>query len=201
MKRSKEPLRRSGQGGRENHACQGVGIYLHFISMIILGIDPGTATTGYGIIKTSSKKMKFVGCGAVRTKAGVDMPVRLLCLRDEIKGLIREFKPKALVVEKLFFNRNAKTAMTVSQAKGVVLLTAAEAKLPVFEYTALEAKKELVGYGRADKKEVKKAVKKCLGTRKKITPIDAADALAMAICHVRKESKCQSVKEMRTLTP
>jgi crossover junction endodeoxyribonuclease RuvC len=154
--------------------------------MVILGIDPGTATTGYGVIKNNPNKLSLVDFGAIRTKAGEKMPKRLLNLRKELKKLIKEYKPKTVVIEKLFFNRNAKTAMTVSQAKGIVLLAAAEAKLPVFEYTALEAKKELVGYGRAEKKEVKKAVKKCLHTRKKITPIDAADALAMAICHVKK---------------
>ncbi len=158
--------------------------------MIILGIDPGTATTGYGVIETSTTEVKFVTCGAVRTKAGVAMPTRLLRLRKELKSVIKEFKPEAMVVEKLFFNRNAKTAMTVSQAKGVILLVAAEQGLDILEYTALQAKKELTGYGRADKKQVEKAVKKHLHLRRKVKPDDAADALAIAICHVKK---CQNV--------
>jgi len=158
--------------------------------MIILGIDPGTATTGYGVIETSTTEMKFVTCGAVRTKAGVAMPTRLLQLRKELKSIIKEFKPEAMVVEKLFFNRNAKTAMTVSQAKGVILLVAAEQGLDILEYTALQAKKELTGYGRAEKKQVEQAVKRHLNIRRKIKPDDAADALAIAICHVKK---CQNV--------
>lgn len=162
--------------------------------MVILGIDPGTATTGYGIIKTSSKRVGLVGFGqlsyvhhdCIKTAAGEEMPKRLLKLRRELRKVVKEFKPAAMVIERLFFNTNAKTAMTVGQARGVVLLVAAETKVPIFEYTALEAKKELTGYGRADKKEVEKAVKRCLRIRRKIRPDDAADALAVAICHVKK---------------
>ncbi len=154
--------------------------------MIILGIDPGTASTGFGIIKASSKKVKLVEFGCITTKAGEEMPKRLLKLRKELKKLIREFEPKIMIIELLFFNTNAKTVMSVGQARGVVMLVAAEHKLPVFEYTALQAKKELTGYGRADKKEVEKAVKRHLRIRRKIKPDDAADALAVAICHVKK---------------
>jgi crossover junction endodeoxyribonuclease RuvC len=154
--------------------------------MVILGIDPGTATTGYGVIKTTSKKVSLVDFGVIKTTAGEEMPKRLLKLRKELKKLIKDCQPAAMVIERLFFNTNAKTAMTVGQARGVVLLVAAETKLPVFEYTALEAKLELTGYGRADKKEVEKAVKRCLRVRRKIKPDDAADALAVAICHIKK---------------
>jgi crossover junction endodeoxyribonuclease RuvC len=154
--------------------------------MVILGIDPGTATTGYGVIKTTSKKVSLVDFGVIKTTAGEEMPKRLLKLRKELKHLIKDSRPAAMVIERLFFNTNAKTAMTVGQARGVVLLVAAETKLPVFEYTALEAKLELTGYGRADKKEVEKAVKRCLRLRRKIKPDDAADALAVAICHIKK---------------
>jgi len=122
--------------------------------MVILGIDPGTATTGFGIIKTASRKVRLVGFGCIKTKADEEMPKRLLKLRKELKKLIKEFEPAAVVIERLFFNTNAKTAMTVGQARGVALLVAAECKLPVFEYTALEAKLELAGYGRADISEV-----------------------------------------------
>ena len=158
--------------------------------MIILGIDPGTAATGYGFIKASSKRISLVDFGCIKTQAGEEMPKRLFRLRKELKKLIKEFRPEMMVIERLFFNTNAKTAMTVGQARGVVMLVAAEAKLPVLEYTALQAKKELTGYGRADKKEVEKAVKRCLRIRRKIRPDDAADALAIAICHVKK---CQNV--------
>ncbi len=154
--------------------------------MIILGIDPGTAATGFGVIKTSSKKLALVDFGCIKTAAGEEMPKRLLKLRKELKKLVKEFEPKVMVIERLFFNTNAKTAMTVGQARGVVMLVAAESRLPVLEYTALEAKKELTGYGRADKKQVEQAVKRCLRIRRKIRPDDAADALAVAICHVKK---------------
>ena len=156
--------------------------------MIILGIDPGTATTGYGVIKTNPKKLTLVDFGVIKTAAGEEMPKRLLKLRKELKKLIKEFEPKVMVIERLFFNTNAKTAMTVGQARGVVMLVAAETRLPIFEYTALEAKKVLTDYGRADKKQVEKAVKRCLRIRRKIKPDDAADALAVAICHVRKNN-------------
>jgi len=165
--------------------------------MIILGIDPGTATTGFGVIETFSKKVKLVQFGCITTPAGEEMPRRLLKLRKELKRKIKEFKPEVMVIERLFFNTNAKTAMSVGQARGVVMLVAAECKLPVFEYTALEAKLELTGYGRSDKKKVEKAVKRQLRVRRKIKPDDAADALAVAICHVKKESRCQGVKVSR----
>ncbi len=145
--------------------------------------------TGFGVIKTASKKVSLVGFGVIKTAAGEEMPKRLLKLRKELKKLIKEFEPKVMVIERLFFNTNAKTAMTVGQARGVVMLVAAECKLPVFEYTALEAKKVLTDYGRADKKQVEQAVKRCLRIRRKIRPDDAADALAVAICHVKK---CQN---------
>ena len=157
--------------------------------MIILGIDPGTATTGYGIIKNNPKKISLIDFGCIKTAAGEEMPKRLLKIRKELKKLIREFEPKIMVIERLFFNTNAKTAMTVGQARGVVMLVGAEHKLQVLEYTALQAKKELTGYGRADKKEVEKAVKRFLNIRRKIKSDDAADALAVAICHVKKCQK------------
>ena len=169
--------------------------------MVILGIDPGTATTGFGIVRTSSKKLALVGFGCIKTPAGEEMPRRLLKLRKELKKLIKDFKPEVMIIERLFFNTNAKTAMTVGQARGVVLLVAAECRLPVFEYTALQAKLELTGYGRADKSEVEKAVKRCLRIRRKIKPDDAADALAVAICHIKKESKCQGVKVSKKKKP
>ncbi len=157
--------------------------------MIILGVDPGTATTGYGVVKIVKKKISLVEFGVIKTAAGEEMPKRLLKIRKELKRVVREFKPGAMVIERLFFNTNTKTAMTVGQARGVVMLVGAEAKLPVLEYTALQAKKELTGYGRADKKEVEKAVKRCLNIRRKIKPDDAADALAIAICHVKKRER------------
>lgn len=173
--------------------------------MVIIGIDPGTAITGFGIIQRvgsredkGAPKVKLVEFGCVKTPAGEKMPKRLLQLRRELKKKVKEFAPQEMIIERLFFNTNAKTAISVGQARGVVMLVAAECGLPIFEYTALQAKKELTGYGRADKKEVEKAVKRELRIRRKITPDDAADALAVAICHVKKKvSGSQGVKVSR----
>jgi crossover junction endodeoxyribonuclease RuvC len=156
--------------------------------MIILGIDPGTAITGFGLIKNSKEegKVSLIDFGCIKTPAGEEMAKRLWQLRRDLKRLVKEFSPEVMVIERLFFNTNVKTAMTVGQARGVIMLVAAEHKLPIVEYTALQAKLELTGYGRADKKEVEKAVKRSLRVRRKIKPDDAADALAMAICYVKK---------------
>lgn len=172
-------------------------VFLASWTMIILGVDPGTAATGFGVIRNSKKRGKtrphlsLVDFGSIKTESGVDMEKRLLGIREGISKVVKEHRPEIMVVEKLFFNVNVKTAMTVSQARGVVMLAAAEQGIPVVEYTALEAKLELTGHGRSKKKEVQKAVGRELGTKKTIRPVHAADALAMAICHVRKVSKSQ----------
>lgn len=154
--------------------------------MTILGIDPGTAIMGWGVVKKRGKGFQSVAYGCFRTLPTEEMPNRLLKLRRELKKVIREFEPEAMSVERLFFNTNVKTAISVGQARGVVMLTAAEHKLPFFEYTALQAKLVLTGYGRAKKVVMQEAVAQRLGLTEKIKSDDAADALAMAICHLLK---------------
>jgi len=152
--------------------------------MVILGVDPGTASTGWGAIrKIINNKIELLGYGCVRTPADMDMPKRLLLLKNELSGIIGKYKPDSIVVERLFFNTNVKTAISVGQARGVVMLVAAQHKAEFFEYTALQAKKELTGYGRAGKEEMQKATADFLGIADKIKPDDAADALALAIFH------------------
>ncbi len=157
--------------------------------MIILGIDPGTALTGYALLekKKSKKKPELIEVDCIRTKAGIDMHIRLKQLHDELGEVAKKHKPDLMVVEKLFFNTNAKTAMSVGQARGVPLLVAANQKMQVYEYTALQAKKVLTGYGRASKKEMQEAVKEYMGLDEIVKPDDANDAIAMVLCFINKE--------------
>jgi crossover junction endodeoxyribonuclease RuvC len=151
--------------------------------MIILGIDPGTATTGYGIIRIGKKnqRIKFLSCGCVKTLPGVPAPDRLKQIYNEIAKIIKKHNPEALAIESLYFFKNAKTAIPVSQAKGVVLLAAAKKKMPIYEFTPLQVKVNIVGYGRAEKKQVQQMVKIILQLKQIPRPDDAADALGVAI--------------------
>lgn len=151
--------------------------------MLTLGIDPGTAITGYGIIKERDRKLTPVDYGIITTKSTSQKEKRLSKLYKEVKGLIVEYEPEYVAVEKLFFGVNTKTAMAVGQAKGIILLSAAEMKVPIIEYTPLEVKIAVAGYGKAGKREVQKMVKTLLALDKIPKPDDAADALAIAICH------------------
>ncbi len=151
--------------------------------MIILGIDPGTASMGYGVIQVENYKPKLRGQGVIRTHPDLEMPKRLEVLYRNLYDVTEEFKPELFVIESLFFNTNTKTAITVGQARGVSMLVAAKNNISVTEYTALQAKKALTGYGRADKKDMQIAVKKMLGLREEIKPDDANDGVAMALCH------------------
>jgi len=158
---------------------------------IILGIDPGTATTGYGVIQNSEGKqsksqtnIKYIAHGVIKTPVGMAMGERLLMLHQELKKIIGLHQPQTIVIEQLFFGRNSKTAMTVGQARGVVMVTAAQAKINTCEYQGLWMKKKLVGDGRASKKQIQQYVRKVLGLYKLPRPDDAADALALAICFI-----------------
>lgn len=153
--------------------------------MIILGIDPGTATTGYGLIKKEGQKYLMIKYGCVLTPAKTPLHDRLETIFEELSELIEEYKPKQIAVEELFFNQNTTTAMSVGQARGVVLLAAKKKGLEIFEYTPLEVKMALTGYGRADKKQMQQMVKVLLGLREIPKPDDAADALAIAVCHAQ----------------
>lgn len=154
--------------------------------MIIVGIDPGTATTGYGVVKVKSKnrrakELKCLDFGCIKTSQNDDFIKRFLVLSKEIKKLVKKHKPDFVAVEKLFFFQNFKTAMRVSQAIGVVFLTLGQIKVPVIEYTPLEVKKFLTKNGKAHKKEIEKRVRKVLKIKKKVKRDDPADALAIAI--------------------
>lgn len=150
--------------------------------MIVLGIDPGTAATGYGIVERSGSKLRAIDYGCLETLATQALPQRLLEIHQGILELIDTHKPAFLGVERLFFNRNVMTAFAVGQARGVVLLAAAERGLPVFEYGPHEVKMAVTGYGRADKGQVQRMVQVMLGMTVLPRPDDAADALAVAIC-------------------
>lgn len=165
--------------------------------MIILGIDPGTATTGYGVIKKRSNKLDLVDYGCINTKSDLLLPKRLDNIYKELKKIIKIYKPNILVTEKLFFFKNLKTAISVSQAQGVIFLAAQKAKVPIFEYTPLQVKQAMAGYGRADKKQIQKMVKVLLDLDEIPKPDDAADALALAICHAHSEK----LRNLRTQKP
>jgi crossover junction endodeoxyribonuclease RuvC len=153
--------------------------------MIVLGIDPGTATTGWGVVhKDSDDNLRLVDCGAVRTPASKPMPLRLREIFQSMRDLLAQHQPDAVAVEELFFSTNVRTAMSVGQARGVVMVAAALADLPVHEYTPLEIKQAISGYGGADKAQVQQMTALLLGLDAVPTPDDAADAIAVAVCHL-----------------
>ncbi len=151
--------------------------------MRILGIDPGYAIVGYGVLDYHSNHFGIVDFGAITTPAGMDFGRRLEIIYDEMQVLIKKTKPEAMAIEKLFYNTNAKTVIDVGQARGVLLLAAQKNHLPVYEYTPLQVKQSVVGYGRAEKKQVQEMTRLMLHLDKVPKPDDTADALAMAICH------------------
>jgi crossover junction endodeoxyribonuclease RuvC len=151
--------------------------------MRILGIDPGTGILGFGVIDVVSGKLQLVDGGVIRTPVKEDDAVRLLTIYNELTEIIKQHKPDMMSVEKLFFARNVTTAMTVAQARGVVLLTAMQAGIPIHEYTPMQIKQAVTGYGRADKKQMQEMVKVLLELQQIPKPDDAADALAAAITH------------------
>lgn len=151
--------------------------------MIILGIDPGVAIVGYGIIECSGNSFKALEYGAVITEAGTPFPERLKIIYEEISCIIEEYSPEDLAIEELFFNKNVKTAIKVGQARGVEVLAAANKGLDIYEYTPLQIKQGVVGYGRAEKVQVQEMVKMLLNLSEKPKPDDVADALAVALCH------------------
>ena len=152
--------------------------------MLILGIDPGTAITGYGLVWSDGDNLVLEDYGVITTLSGSPLPARLQRIYRELRALIEERSPMAVAVEEIFFSRNVRTALTVGQARGVVLLAAAEAGLAVHEYTPLQVKQAIVGYGRATKDQVQQMIKMLLGLETIPQPDDAADAIAVAICHI-----------------
>ena len=158
--------------------------------MIILGIDPGTATTGFGLIEKNKSNLKLLKYGCVKTSANLSTAERLDKLHKELSLLIKKSKPDIVAVEDIFFFKNLKTAIKVSQARGVILLTIAKSKIPIAEYTPLQIKQAVACYGRAEKIQVQKMVKILLGLKEIPKPDDAADALAVAICCAHSIGPC-----------
>ena len=157
--------------------------------MIVLGIDPGTATTGYGVIKREAKKRysKCLEYGVIKTTPNLTAPEKLKIINNELSKIIKRHQPRIMAVETLYFFKNLKTAMPVSQARGVILLTAAKNKIPVYELTPLQAKLIVTGFGRAEKKVVQENIKSFLRLEEIPKPDDAADALAIALAYIIKE--------------
>jgi crossover junction endodeoxyribonuclease RuvC len=156
--------------------------------MIVLGIDPGTATTGYGLVREEQDgNLSVVDYGIIQTSPDTLMPERLVELHQQLSEIILLHRPVSGAVEKLFFQRNVRTALSVGQARGVILLTLAENQLTVAEYTPLEIKQSVVGYGGADKHQVQSMVRALLRLDELPRPDDAADALAIAICHIHSQ--------------
>ena len=153
--------------------------------MIILGIDPGVATVGFGLISESGGTPKPLRFGVITTSADLRLALRLMQINDDVSELIRAFKPDAIAVEELFFNTNMKTAIAVAHGRAAVILAGEEHGIPMFEYTPLQVKKAVVGYGHASKKQVMDMVRRLLSMEQPPKPDDAADALAVAICHAR----------------
>jgi len=159
--------------------------------MIILGIDPGTATTGFGVIK-HAKELKCLDYGLIQTSPSLTSGKRLDILNKELKKIIKKHKPEILAIENIYFFKNLKTAMPVSQAKGVILLTAAQRNIRVVEFTPLQVKMSVTGYGRAEKKQIQRMMQCLLNLKEVPKPDDAADALAVAVCCAR------GIKRLRT---
>ncbi len=151
--------------------------------MVILGIDPGYAIVGYGVIKYEANRFTVLDYGAVTTPAGMPFVERLEIIYDELNVIMSRFKPETMAIEKLFYNTNQKTVIDVAQARGVIVLAAKKNGLSMFEYTPLQVKQSVVGYGRAEKKQVQEMTRVILNLEKIPKPDDTADALAMAICH------------------
>ncbi|MCI5970848.1 MAG: crossover junction endodeoxyribonuclease RuvC [Oscillospiraceae bacterium] len=151
--------------------------------MIILGIDPGIAIVGYGVIEYKGNKFKVMDYGAITTPAGMKVKDRLKIIYDGVIDIIQTHKPDCIAIEELFYNNNAKTVINVAQGRAMPYLAAANTNLEIYEYTPLQVKQAVVGYGRAEKKQVQQMTKMLLNLEKIPKPDDTADALAIAVCH------------------
>ncbi len=156
--------------------------------MIILGIDPGYAIVGFGVISAEKSRQTAIRCGAINTPAGLPIPRRLVQIADDMEELFRQFKPEAMAVERLYFGNNVTTGIGVAQARGVILMTAERAGVPIFEYDPSQVKQAVVGYGKAEKRQVMDMTKRILNLKTTPKPDDAADALAIALCHARSST-------------
>ena len=156
--------------------------------MRILGLDPGIATVGFGIVDTEKNKQRLVSCGVITTPAHTPLTQRLDQIYTDLEELIRTYRPDAMAVEELFFNTNITTGISVAQGRGVIILCAFRMGLKIYEYTPLQVKQAVVGYGRAEKKQVMDMVRRILDLPAPPKPDDAADAVALALCHARSST-------------
>lgn len=166
--------------------------------MRILGLDPGIAIVGFGIIDYDGSKLKPVQYGTVQTEANTPQSERLKQIYDSLQQLIDKYKPDAVAIEKLFFNRNVTTAFAVGQARGVMMLAAEQCGLSIGEYTPLQVKQAVVGYGKAEKRQVQEMVRMLLNLSTIPKPDDVADALAIAICHAHSATMQQQVMDSKS---
>jgi crossover junction endodeoxyribonuclease RuvC len=171
------------------------------VVMRVLGIDPGTLTSGYGIVAEEDHKLFHVASGGISPSAKQPFPKRLKKIYEELVKVIDQYKPHVIVVEDLFVSKNIKSALKLGHARGVAILAAMNAGLPVFEYTPLEVKQAVVGNGKAEKKQVQLMVKALLELPKAPHPADAADALAAAICHIHSSRLREILKNPSSLRP
>lgn len=162
--------------------------------MRVLGIDPGYARCGFGLVDSQGSRLRTVDYGVFETSAGTPFEERLLYIADGVDALVKRFKPDVMAVEELFFARNTTTAMGTAQARGVIMLSAARHEIPIFEYKPAQVKLAVTGYGRADKKQVQEMVKTLLNLRQIPNLDDAADALAVAICQAHHGRLGQRLK-------
>ena len=153
--------------------------------MRILGIDPGIAIVGFGLIESDRGAMRMLQYGAVTTEAGLPLATRLVQIEDDMRALIQQLRPAEIAIEELFFSKNITTGIAVAHGRGVVLCTAERLGVPIFEYTPMQVKQAVVGYGLAEKRQVMDMTKRLLKLKAVPKPDDAADALAIAICHAR----------------
>lgn len=167
--------------------------------MRVLGIDPGTLTSGYGIVAEEDHKLFHVASGGISPSAKQPFPKRLKKIYEELEKIIEKYRPHAVVVEDLFVSKNMKSALKLGHARGVAILAAMNAGLPVFEYAPLEVKQAVVGNGKAEKKQVQLMVKMLLELPKAPHPADAADALAAAICHIHSSRLRETLKNSASL--
>ncbi|WP_202080196.1 crossover junction endodeoxyribonuclease RuvC [Caldalkalibacillus salinus] len=165
--------------------------------MLILGIDPGIAIVGFGVVEKQGHQLRPVQYGSIVTEAGLRTETRLKQIYEAMTHLIDKYKPDVMGIEKLYFNRNVTTAFTVGQARGVMLLAAEEAEVPITEYTPLQVKQAVVGYGQAEKKQVQEMVRMLLNLKERPKPDDVADALAVAICEAHSGHMHQLVEKRR----
>lgn len=155
--------------------------------MLVLGIDPGIAITGYGLVREDDEGLALLDCGVITTPVGQPLPTRLQSIYRGLAAVVSAHQPDAVAVEELFFSRNVRTALTVGHARGVTLLALADAGLPIYEYKPMEVKQAIASYGGADKRQVQEMVRMLLNLDHIPQPDDAADAVAVAVCHIHSE--------------